>query len=364
MEILAWGILFFLTLRTLVAVINALGQLYLPSGNEQVNKKLSVLIPARNEEKNLPVLFASLLESDYLNFEIWVCDDHSTDATNSILKKWSKKDKRINYFKGKDLPEGWMGKNFACHQLSQKATGDYFLFIDADVIVSEDSLSKAVNYAGKRQVSLLSIFPKQIMQKISEQISVPFMNWALLNLLPLMLVLKSGKSIFSAANGQFMLFNAEEYLQNKWHERVKRSNVEDILIARLMKGSKKRVAVLLGDNDVFCRMYTGYSEALNGFSRNVHEFFLGKRWLMVFFWIVLIAGPLVVYSYLGWQYFVLFMGLLLINCIAVSLASKQNVLLNIVLHPAQMLFFSQLVIENFKLKLKKKSEWKGRVIPV
>ena len=364
MEVFALSILFFLILRTIVALVNAFGGLYLQSINQPVNNQLSVLIPARNEEENLPVLLNSLLQSDYPDFEIWVCDDHSTDSTARVLKEWSEKDKRIHYFKGKDLPAGWAGKNFACHQLAQKASGDYFLFLDADVVVSEGTLSKAVRYSAKNKLCLLTIFPKQVMQTISEQISVPFMNWALLNLLPLALVSRSKNPLFAAANGQFMLFNGEGYRKNTWHEQVKESTGEDILIARFMKEAQKKVAVLLGNDDVFCRMYTDYPEALNGFSRNVHEFFLGKRWLMVFFWAVLVSGPFVVFGVLGWQPLVFFLALVVMNRFAVSGASKQKVFINIGLHPFQMLFFTQLVFKNIKLKLTKRSEWKGRIISV
>ncbi len=364
MEFIAWGILLFIGMRTIVVLANYFGKLYLPEIKDVNLSKISVLIPARNEEKNLPDLLSSLVQSNHENLEIWVCDDHSTDGTNKLLKEWSKKDHRINFFCGEDLPAGWTGKNFACHQLSKKAMGDYFLFIDADVVLNENALSKAIAHLQSNKLDLLSIFPQQIMQGFSEQISVPFMNWALLNLLPLLLVSGSRSSIFSAANGQFMLFNAQNYRKNLWHEQVKNKNVEDIHIARKLKIKGMHVGVLLGRNDVYCRMYENYQGALNGFSRNVHEFFLGQRWLMVFFWAVLISGPFLVYLYLGWLNLLYYFVLVMINCIAVSKASRQGVWANLFYHPLQMLFFTQLVFRNIRLKFKKKSEWKGRVLPV
>jgi chlorobactene glucosyltransferase len=364
MEFIAWGILSFIVIRTMVVLANYFGRLFLPETKVVSQAKLSVLIPARDEVQNLPVLLNSILGSTHKDLEVWVCDDHSTDGTYELLEEWAKKDSRMHFFRGDYLKEGWTGKNFACHQLSLKATGDLFLFVDADVVLDEKALLKAVSYIKTNKLNLLSIFPQQILKSFSEKVSVPFMNWALLNLLPLKLVSSSKGTAFSAANGQFMLFDAKSYRENNWHEQVKNKNVEDIYIARLMKKKGQRVGVLLGRDDVYCRMYENYKGALNGFSRNVHEFFLGQRWLMVFFWAVMISGPIVVYVYLGWVTLLFFLILSIVNCLTVSKASHQGALVNLFFHPLQMLFFTHLVFINIRLKFKKKSEWKGRVIPV
>lgn len=355
-------LLAFFGLRTIVALINAASKPYLPDAKNQVSGKVSILIPARNEEHNLPQLLDSIIRLDYKDVEIWICDDHSSDQTLQVLEEWKSKDHRIRYFRGEPLPPLWTGKNYACHQLAQKATGDYLLFVDADVTLASQVLQKALVFIKAKRLALLTIFPRQLMPGVSERITVPLMNWALLNLLPLVAVLKLKNPLFAAGNGQFMLFDAQLYKQNCWHKKVKACPVEDILIVRMLKEKGQRVAVLLGRNDVFCRMYQSYWESLQGFSRNVHEFFLGSRLLMILFWISLLATPVAVFASWSWLGLLLYFVLFIMNRLAVSWASQEKLAVSLLLHPAQILFFTHLIYANIWLRIKKNGTWKDRTI--
>ncbi len=349
-------------LRTLVALVNAGSKPYLPDPKNQVSGKVSILIPARNEEENLPRLLDSILRLDYQDVEVWVCDDHSSDSTRQVLEAWSAKDHRIRYFQGEPLPPSWTGKNYACHQLAKKATGDYLLFVDADVTLASQVLQKALAFVRAKQLALLTIFPRQLMPGISERITVPFMNWALLNLLPLVAVRKLKNPLFAAGNGQFMLFDTRLYKKTFWHKKVKSCYVEDILIVRALKKEGQRVAVLLGNNDVFCRMYQSYWESLQGFSRNVHEFFFGSRVLMVLFWISLLATPVALFLSWGWSGLLFYLVLFIINRLAVSWASREKLGASLLLHPLHIVFFAHLIFSNAWLRIKKNGTWKDRTI--
>ncbi len=147
---------------------------------------------------------------------------------------------------GSDLPEGWTGKNRACHNLAQEARGEYLLFLDADVIVGHDLLRRAVSYALKHDLTLLSMFPGQVMKTKGEKIVVPFMFRILLSLLPLFLIRRCPWTSFSAANGQMMLFRGDTYRKYRFHERVKDRLAEDIEIMRVVKRSKLRGDTLVG----------------------------------------------------------------------------------------------------------------------
>ncbi|MGQ7868158.1 glycosyltransferase [Sunxiuqinia sp. sy24] len=362
--IIAWFVLAFLILRTVVALVNAASKPYLPVSGVEEREKVSLLVPARNEEHNLPNLLHSFAQLNYPDFEVWVCNDHSTDQTRQVLLEWQQKVDWVHSFDGETLPPNWSGKNFACHQLAQKATGRYWLFLDADVTLAPDALLKAVSCFKANKLSLLSIFPQQVMQTTSEKRTVPIMNWILLSLLPLVLVAKSKNPLFAAGNGQFMLFEAQNYQRNSWHERVKNRNVEDIMLVRLMKEQQERVAVLLGNGDVFCRMYQHYAGALQGFVKNVHEFFFGSRLLMLFFGLVLMSSPLLIFFAMGWNGLLVYGFLLVVNRLLVSRASHQKCRTNLLFHPLQMLFFAHLMIENIRLRITKKAEWKGRKITI
>ncbi len=362
MEFLAGFILVFLASRTLISLVNMVSALHLPKWNPESLPKVSVLIPARNEEKNMGKLLSALQQQDYPKLEVIVCNDHSSDGTEEILNGFACEEPRFSWFISEKLPADWLGKNFACHQLAQKASGEILLFLDADVELSPNAIRKTVAFFQEKKLSLLSVFPQQKMQSLAEWTTVPVMNWILQSLLPMILVQKTRFASLSAANGQFMLFNAKEYQKFRWHERVKSENVEDIRIARLVKISGLKMAVLLGNRDVFCRMYSRFGEAVAGFSRNVHQYFGGSRLVMIIFWYTVCLGPFIVFFANRAWFFGLFVPMVVINRMAITLAGRQNLIGSVLLHPLQMLGFTAIVFTNFFRRLKKETEWKGRKI--
>ena len=147
---------------------------------------VSVLVPARNEEKNILKCLNGILNQDYKNIEVIVLDDNSTDNTHEIVK--SINSQIIKLIKGKELPADWLGKNWACHQLAQNANGSYLLFMDADVEIMPSVVSSAVLEIQESNASLISIFPTQKIKSFGEHLIVPLMNWLLLTFLPLKFV--------------------------------------------------------------------------------------------------------------------------------------------------------------------------------
>lgn len=361
MEILAEIILGFLVLRTFVSLVNALSGLHLPRKKPVDFPKVSVLIPARNEEATIGRLLRTLEQQDYPDFEVIVCDDHSSDNTDEVVNWFAGEDSRFHIFLSEKLPEEWLGKNFACHQLSKRATGQYLIFLDADVELSPDALSRALTFFQERKLSLLSVFPQQRMNSSAELSSVPVMNWILQSLLPMILVQKTRFPSLSAANGQFMMFDAEEYQKHQWHSQVRNLNVEDIRLARLIKSEGLKMAVLLGDQDIFCRMYHSWSEAVHGFSRNIHEYFGGSRVVLIGFWLIVLSGPFIVWAALGEYLLGLFVLLVIVNRLLVALAGRQSGW-SILMHPIQMISFSVIVFYHLYRRMKKDTEWKGRKI--
>jgi glycosyltransferase involved in cell wall biosynthesis len=361
MIIVAYLLFTFLVLRFVVLMINYLSKPYLPKGERQnAWPKVSILIPARNEEANLPELLVSLQKIDYPDYEVIVCNDHSEDGTEQILKSYQKQFPQLLYFNNDALPAGWIGKNFACHQLAQKATGQYFLFIDADVKVKPQLLTKAISYMQKRQVKLLSIFPEQIIGSPGEWKTVPLMNWILLTFLPLRFVRWKWFSSLSAANGQFMLFDGKNYRCKQWHRLVKSRNVEDIIIARYMKRRNMPIAVLLGRNDIACRMYNGYGQAIKGFSLNVHQYFGGNRlWMLFFGAMVWLRLP---YFVVSKQYVLLVVSVAIILFMKIIISKMSHYPLPKMLyyHYSQLVSLHKIIWLNLKNSRNGTIEWKGR----
>jgi glycosyltransferase involved in cell wall biosynthesis len=323
---------------------------------------VSVLIPARNEEENIRNILQDLLSQNYKNIEIIVFNDQSEDRTAEIVQEFQQKNPAINLISSPGLSEGWLGKNFACHNLSKAAKGDWLLFIDADVRISDDIISSEVALASKYGLALVSIFPKQMIRTIGEKITVPNMNFILLSLLPLVFVRKSAFPSLSAANGQFMLFDSRIYKSLNPHELTKTKKAEDIEIARLLKMRGFRVACLTGDNTIRCRMYSGFSDAVNGFSKNVSAFFGNSLLLSLIFWITTTFGPLFVALATPVTVIISYLIAYMAIRIMVSIVSEQNILLNLLYIVPQQVSCGLFIGSAFINKYFKDYQWKGRSI--
>jgi glycosyltransferase involved in cell wall biosynthesis len=359
---LAYTIFTFTLIQLIVAIINSVTVQQPKSCICNFNGLVSVLIPARNEESNIANLLSDLLTQDYHNIEIIVFNDLSTDRTEEIVTKIAKTDTRIRLVNSEGLPKGWLGKNYACHNLSHMGKGEYLLFLDADVRVKGGIITNSITLAEKHKTGLLSIFPKQKMVSAGEYLTVPVMNYILLTLLPLVLVFKSKFSSMAAANGQFMLFEREKYFETLPHEKFKNSKVEDIEIARYFKQINIPVVCTLGDNTIECRMYNGFDEAVNGFSKNVVNFFGNSFFAAILFWVVTTFGFLIILSELSTVLFCTFLITVLAIRVVVSVISKQNIFLNLILLVAQQVILGFLIYKAIIYKFNKQLKWKGRNI--
>lgn len=324
---------------------------------------VSVLIPARNEEKNIRSCLESIRSQTYSNLEILVYDDSSEDRTYEIVSEISMNDKRVHALKGIALPENWLGKNHACWMLSKNAAGKYFLFIDSDVILEKDAVASAVSAFRSNDSDLLSVFPKQLIVSNGENAVVPFMNWLLLSFLPVKLVSSDRFKSFAGANGQFILWNKESYESSGGHSAVKSEIVEDIEIARYLKKKGYRIVLLMSSGLVSCRMYNNFKEAVSGFSKNIFPasgmpafFFIMNVILMV----ISNLAPFILMFFSG--YFLVIALMIILQRMVVSHISSQNMIMNVLLHPVQMLMLLWISIRSVYQTKNRKSVWKGRKI--
>jgi glycosyltransferase involved in cell wall biosynthesis len=292
---IAWFVIIFSLLQLLIAFVNLVFHSKLPEGNLGERPLVSILIPARDEEKNISNILNDILHQDYQEIEVIVFNDQSSDQTAEIVNEYALPDSRITLINSDLLPEGWLGKNWACHSLSEAAKGEYLLFLDADVRVGNGLIVNVISYVKHFKLALVSIFPKQNIKTFGEKITVPNMNYILLSLLPLILVRKSGMSSLAAANGQFMFFDTSVYRSLEPHEKMKNNKVEDIEISRYLKNEKHRIACLVGDSTIQCRMYSGFEEAVKGFSKNVSAFFGKSVIIATLFWLITTFGFLIVF---------------------------------------------------------------------
>ena len=231
---------------------------------------ISILVPARNEEDTIEACIRSLCEQDYDNYEVIVLNDHSQDATGDILHQLqSEYCDRLSVIEGTLLPNHWIGKPHACHQLSLKASGEYILFTDADTIHDRHSISSLISYAQKHKIDMLSAVPKQQLHLFWEHVAVPFIHTLYLTYLPHDLIMNNPNPQFAAANGQALLFKRESYLEIGGHTSVSSSIAEDIDLAIRMKSFGKRLCHSSALEIISCRMYRTSRDVFTGFSKNV-----------------------------------------------------------------------------------------------
>lgn len=362
MLILGYIVLVFTTIQLFISIANLLFHQPFPKKHKQNKTLVSVLIPARNEENNIGNLLSDLKKQNYSNIEILVFNDHSTDKTANIVKTFADKDSRIKLINSEQLPEGWLGKNFACHSLAKISRGNYQLFLDADVRISGNIIADVLEKAQHQKLGLLSIFPKQKMFSMGEWISVPNMNFILLSLLPLILVNKSGKPSLAAANGQFMFFYSEKYKQYWPHERMKKEKVEDIQIARFYKENQIKVACLTGNKEITCRMYENFQDAVMGFSKNIIMFFGDNTVIAVLFWLITTFGFIPVWAGFSIPVLLAYLSAILFIRIFISIRSKQNPIVNLLLIIPQQFSMGLFIYKALQNSAKKQFEWKGRNI--
>jgi chlorobactene glucosyltransferase len=238
-----------------------------PQSNE--TPPLSFLIPARNEATVIGDTVSAILQQDYPNLELILLDDNSSDNTAAIAYRATADDSRFRAISGKPLPDGWVGKNWACHQLSEEASGDYLIFTDADVRWKPGSLSALVNDLTTTNADLMTIWSTQETQTWGERLCVPLMAFVILGYLPHLAVSHIPLSAFAAANGQCMAFRRRAYNAIGGHKAIRNEIVEDIGMARQIKSAGMRLRMTDGNRLVTCRMYNNWSDVRNGYAKNI-----------------------------------------------------------------------------------------------
>ena len=255
---------------TLIAIVNlALIPSLRRSGLPEERPRVSILVPVRNEEAAIEECLRRLTDQDYPDYEVVVLDDSSEDATFERASRVARENRRLRVVRGKSLPAGWTGKGYACHQLSEMAEGELFLFTDADTLHSPHSVSAAVAALQNQRAGLLTAIPRQIMITFWEKMFLPMLHFVTWCYLPLPLVRLSRNPKFAMANGQYMLFRRDTYRAIGGHASVRSALVEDVWLSRRVKQWGYRLAIVDGGDAVACRMYRNFREIWEGFSKNL-----------------------------------------------------------------------------------------------
>ena len=209
--------------------------------------KVSIILPARNEEKYLANCLESLIDQDYQNYEIIVIDDSSEDSTGKIIEKFSKENSKIIHVSAKSKPEGWMGKNWACMEGYKQATGELLLFTDADTKHSRKVISLSVSHLLSLQLDALSAIPRLLTFDFLTKISLPMISTFLHTRFSAINV-NNPKKKAAYFFGSFFIITKKTYEQVGMHEGVKHEIIEDGALGKKVKEEGHKMRIVRGDN--------------------------------------------------------------------------------------------------------------------
>jgi chlorobactene glucosyltransferase len=238
--------------------------------------RVTILVPARNEERSIERCVRSLLAQEYPRDRLRaiVVDDRSTDATPRILARLAAQDDRLTVVQGTELPPGWQGKCWALHQAAEQADSDsvYLLFTDADTVHEPRTLASVVRFADEHRLDLLSLGTGQELGSLAERLLLPTILAIVMNATgSLSEVNDSSRPDVAKANGQFILFRAASYRAVGSHAAVRDEIVEDFALARRAKHLGQRLVLADGRRLVRTRMYRSAGEMWEGFTKNAFK---------------------------------------------------------------------------------------------
>ena len=226
-------------------------------------ERVSLLIPMRDEATRATDCLAAALAQDGVA-EVLVLDDGSTDGTADIARAAG-----ARVLTGRPLPPGWLGKAHACQQLADAADpdADVLVFLDADVRLEPGAIAATVALLGDRD--LVCPYPRQVAGSAAERLVQPLLQWSWLTFLPLRLAERSPRPSLSAANGQLLAVRRATYDRAGGHAAVRADVVEDVALLRAVKRAGGRGGVADGTALADCRMYCGWAELRDGYTKSL-----------------------------------------------------------------------------------------------
>jgi chlorobactene glucosyltransferase len=237
-------------------------------------ERISVIVPARNEARNIRRCILALLAQTYPNYELIVVDDHSNDATPTFLAGLQRDHPgSLQIVSGGDLPAGWAGKPHALHLGVQASHGDWLCFVDADTFAAPDLLAAAFTTAQAQKADLFTLLTDQELGTFWEKVILPLVFTALSFGFPAEQV-NDPRRPEAIANGQFILIHRSVYNAVGGHSAIRDRIAEDKALAQMVKQHGYRLIVADGRRVASTRMYTRFAEIWEGWTKNI---FLGMR---------------------------------------------------------------------------------------
>lgn len=350
-------VLFFL----LVSLFNFFTARSIHPINSQISSSVAILIPMRNEEINAKdVVTSALAQSGITQLKVIALDDFSTDRTGEILAGIV--DERFRRVQGRELPSGWLGKNFALHTLATKADAEYLVFLDADVRFNREAVTSAISHMNERGWDYICPYPRQIATGMFAKVVQPLLQWSWFATLPLRLVENSRRSSTVVANGQFFIVKNSAYRNSGGHEGIKSEVLDDLELARQLRKSGSRGSVVDASAVSSCEMYKSPGALIEGYSKSQWRAFGGTLGALIAISLMFISSLYPIFAIVNLEPWAITAALALLLTRVLAAVRTRSVLITAPLHPIAISIWIYLIIRSLVLKKMGRLEWRGRKI--
>jgi glycosyltransferase involved in cell wall biosynthesis len=265
------------TLFQFNAALKRISVRFEPAGKPGRGVRLSVIIPARDEEADLRESLRSVLDQADVDLEVIVVNDHSRDQTGSIAESMARSDPRVRALHDPELPPGWLGKCNAMQRAAALASGDVLLFSDADIMHNPRCFVTALAELEQRHLDFLSLFPRMQFVTLSENIILP----ALVGGMALFATpgIEDPKSSDALAAGAFLMVRARVFRALGGFESIKHEMLDDVALAKLVKKNGYRVGFRIAPELLSVRLYKDNRHAFWGMTKNILTALNGRFWI-------------------------------------------------------------------------------------
>ena len=339
-----------------------------PSGDPRV----SIIVPARNEEADIGQALKSLLALDYSNFEIVAVDDRSTDATSAIMDRVAASNDdggRLKVVHVRELPPNWLGKTHAMWRAVSLASGEWLLFTDADVIFKPDALRRAVTYAESESADHVVLFPRMVMKHVGERMMIAFFQtlfmfghrpWKV----------SDPKTKDHMGVGAFNLIRRSCYNAVGTYERLRMEVLDDMKLGKVVKEAGFAQRNVFGEDLISIRWAAGAMGVVDNLTKNFFAV-LSYRWPLA---LISCAGLLLfnLVPFLGLAFapgtsrFGFVVALLSMFAIYVGMSRKSDIPARyFILHPVSTILFVYAMLRSMFLTLGRGGViWRGTFYPI
>ncbi len=249
--------------------VRNLGVLRRPFRDDRCASGVSILIPARNETRNIAAAVHAALAN--VGTEVLVLDDASMDNTAEVVLAVAAEEPRLELITGARVPHGWCGKNWACAQLAEAATHPLLLFVDADVRLASDAAASIAAWLRESGAQLASGVPRQEVGTFSERLLIPLIDFVLLGFLPLRRMRRSPHPAYATGCGQLVIADANAYRASGGHGAIRSRMHDGLALPKAFRTAGYRTDLFDATESATCRMYGSDAETWQGFSKNTHE---------------------------------------------------------------------------------------------